>query len=69
MISLEEAATEGSEDGEDSEIPAAYFAVHKDQIPSILQALMNKSKVVDMGIEEQSLEAVIQRIYEGDQIQ
>jgi ABC-2 type transport system ATP-binding protein len=74
LISIEDESESGSGDSDDETgdqndaIPAAYFAVHKDQIIQVLQSLMAKSKVVDMGIEEQSLEAVIQRIYEGDQV-
>lgn len=67
-ISIDEhAESEGGEDGEDSNagIPAVYFSIHKDEIIRVLQALMAKSKIVDMGIEEQSLETVITRIYEG----
>ena len=36
------------------------------QIVPVLQSLMNKFEITDMGIEEQSLERVIQRIYSED---
>lgn len=42
------------------------FQIKKDQIVSILQVLMKKFQIADMGIEEQSLEKVIQRIYSED---
>jgi len=73
-ISLEEAGDEADEETEtenvdaNGAIPAVYFSIQKDQIIHVLQSLMAKSKVVEMGIEEQSLEAVIQRIYEGGQV-
>ena len=41
-----------------------YFNLKKDQIVQVLQALMSKHQIVDMGIEEPSLETVIHRIYE-----
>lgn len=40
-----------------------YFAIHKTQIASTLQQLMQTCTVVDMGIEEQSLESVMSRLY------
>lgn len=54
------------EDGEDGEssIPGYYFNVTQKEIVSVLQAIMNKYHIISMGIEEQSLESVIQRIYE-----
>ncbi|MBC7385174.1 MAG: ATP-binding cassette domain-containing protein [Cryobacterium sp.] len=44
-------------------IPTFYFETTKEAVLKILQALMGKGTVLDMGIEEQSLESVIQRIY------
>jgi ABC-2 type transport system ATP-binding protein len=42
-----------------------YITCPKDDIVPILQKLMSKFQVIDMGIEEQSLEAVIQRLFQG----
>jgi len=42
------------------------FNIKQEQIVQVLQALMRQFSIVDMGIEEQSLEAVIQRLYEED---
>jgi ABC-2 type transport system ATP-binding protein len=68
-ISTESAESEAGE-GEGSDdaptgglIPAFYFETTKDSIMRILQPLMGKATILDMGIEEQSLESVIQRIY------
>ncbi len=41
-----------------------YVAVGQDRIVPVLQQLMTRYQVIDMGIEEQSLERVIQRLYE-----
>jgi ABC-2 type transport system ATP-binding protein len=43
-----------------------FFNVKHDQIVPTLQRLLAKYQLVDMGIEEQSLEKVIQRLYEGN---
>jgi ABC-2 type transport system ATP-binding protein len=51
------------EETEEPENVAIHFHIKQDQIVSVLQALMQKFQIVDMGIEEQSLEKVIQRIY------
>src|SRR4051812_1151614 len=52
------------EEGEDADAPpAVHFTTKKDQIVSVLQKLMQKHEIVDMGIQEPSLETVIQRIY------
>ncbi len=47
----------------DSESKAIHFQIKKDQIVTVLQSLINRFQIVDMGIEEQSLEMVIQRLY------
>jgi ABC-2 type transport system ATP-binding protein len=55
---------ERQEEGEGGETSrAVYFTVKQDQIVSVLQTLLGKFQIVDMGIEEQSLENVIQRLY------
>lgn len=43
-----------------------HFSVKKDQIVPLLQSLMRQYEIIDMGIEEQSLEKVIQRIYQEE---
>lgn len=58
-----EATTEESD--EESEQPTLYFSMDRGDIPPTLQKLMGKFKVLEMGIEEQSLERVIQRVFEG----
>ena len=56
-------------ESEDAEIGAepggVYFNVKQDQIVPVLQALMQHGAIADMGIEEQSLESVIQRLFKG----
>lgn len=59
----------GSNDSEDVERSSIHFSIKQDQIVSTLQSLMSRFQIVDMGIEEQSLEAVIQRIYEEEKAQ
>lgn len=57
---------EGGEESsglEDSQ--TLYFNIGRDQIVRVLQQLMARFEIVDMGVEEQSLEAVIQRLYAG----
>ena len=59
-----------SEDDEDSDSEAqertAVFNLQHNQIVPTLQALMARLTLTDMGIEQQSLERVIQRIYSED---
>ncbi len=52
---------------DDEEGEAKTFHVHlkTEQIVPVLQAAMGAYTIVDMGVEEQSLEVVIQRIYES----
>ncbi len=52
-----------SEETKEEAIPTFYFETHKDAVIKILQSLMAKATILDMGIEEQSLESVISRIY------
>ena len=56
-IQLDESAGE-------AESKVILFQTKQDQIVSILQKLMAKYQIIDMGIEEPSLESVIQRLYE-----
>jgi ABC-2 type transport system ATP-binding protein len=44
----------------------ARFSLKTEQIVPLLQALMAKYRIADMGIEEQSLENVIHRLFESD---
>ncbi len=61
-----ELAHEDDEEGTaGAEEPGSYyFTVSQEQIVGILQRLMARFQIVDMGIEEPSLEKVIQRLYE-----
>ena len=55
---------EQSEAGDEAEqVRNVYFAVKYDQVVAILQKIMARFQVVSMGIEEQSLENVIHRLY------
>jgi ABC-2 type transport system ATP-binding protein len=58
-----EGTDEPNDDPTGDLIPAFYFETNKDSVVRILQALMGRTTILDMGIEEQSLESVIQRIY------
>jgi ABC-2 type transport system ATP-binding protein len=51
---------------EESETQIIRFELKQEQIVPTLQSLMSKFSIVDMGIEGQSLEKVIQRLYEED---
>jgi ABC-2 type transport system ATP-binding protein len=53
------------ENGTEEEIRFIYFNIKQKKIVHVLQALMSRFEIVDMGIEEQSLETVIKRLYEG----
>lgn len=58
-------ASEGAEEGEaaTATIPTLYIETNKDGVIRVLQSVMAKATILDMGIEEQSLESVISRIY------
>lgn len=45
--------------------PPTYFNIRQDQVMPVLQKVMARYRVIDVGIEEQSLEQVIHRLYEG----
>jgi ABC-2 type transport system ATP-binding protein len=53
----------GADLGDDG--PGIHFAIQQEQIAPTLQALLSHYVVLDMGIQEQSLERVIQGLYEG----
>ncbi len=59
--------TEDVDSDEPAETRPVLFTVKQEQIVQVLQSLMGKFQIVDMGIQEQSLESVIQRLYESDQ--
>jgi ABC-2 type transport system ATP-binding protein len=61
------AGPDEDETGEDAP-PAFHFTVKREQIVSVLQKLMQKHEIVDMGVQEQSLETVIQRLYSEDRL-
>ncbi len=54
----------GDSEAENSDgVRPILFNIKQDQIVSVLQSVINRFPILDMGIEEQSLEKVIQRIY------
>lgn len=55
-------------EGEDEESKFVVFTTTQKQIVHILQQLLDKTEVVNMGIQEQSLESVIQRVYTEKEI-
>ena len=65
LSSIEKASEEGESDASEnvSEAPTFLMQLKQDQIVDILQRLMKDLHIIDMGIEQQSLERVIQRIY------
>jgi ABC-2 type transport system ATP-binding protein len=58
-------ATEGDEEEDEGALPY-NFDIQQEQIVKVLQALMNKYQITDMGIEEPSLESVIEKLYEEE---
>jgi hypothetical protein len=65
-VGLPPSALHLQEDEDKSDIRTFYLSVHQNQIVPALQAVMARYQITDMGIEEQSLEHVIQKLYEGD---
>lgn len=62
-------AEECAEAEEDKEAARSYhLTVRQDQIVQTLHRLMTRFQIIDMGIEEQSLENVIQRLYEEERL-
>ena len=59
----EEAALEGKPTPPTSDHRTIWIQVKQDQIVTVLQKLMARLHIIDMGIEEQSLERVIQRLF------
>lgn len=64
-ISVGEDTESGEEGGEEgaSAVPTFHIETNKEAVIRVLQSVMAKVTIVDMGIEEQSLESVISRIY------
>lgn len=60
--------SENEEESEETEAQSVYFTVAQKQIAQLLHKLMDKYQIVNMGIEEQSLESVIQRLYENNEL-
>jgi ABC-2 type transport system ATP-binding protein len=59
-----DASGDDAEEGSDANaIPTLYIETNKDSVIRVLQSVMAKATILDMGIEEQSLESVISRIY------
>jgi ABC-2 type transport system ATP-binding protein len=58
---VEAAIEEAGTDNEENRV--IHFHIKQDQIVSVLQSLMKHFQIIDMGIEEQSLEKVIQNLY------
>jgi len=55
-----------TEENQESEnIDMLRFKVSPKQMPAVLQAVMNRYEVIEMGVEEQSLEDAIKTIFEG----
>ena len=67
VTGLPESAVE--EDVNGSGGRAVHFHIKQEQIVSVLQILMNRFQIADMGVEGQSLEKVIQRLYAEDRIE
>ncbi len=57
------------ENQEESGDRIIHFHIKQDQIVSILQVLMNQYSIIDMGIEEPSLETVIQRLFAEERME
>ena len=68
ILSLPREAITCEEGDEDTEARTYYLNIHQNQIVPILQAAMNKYLITDMGIEEQSLERVIQKLYSDGEL-
>lgn len=63
-ISIEAGPEDLPEDEDREAKRAIYITLKQEQIAEVLQKIMSRFEVVDMGIEEQSLEKVIHRIYQ-----
>jgi ABC-2 type transport system ATP-binding protein len=54
------------DEAEETEVPTFHLSINQSQIMPVLQAVMSRYQITDMGIEEQSLERVIQKLYEEE---
>lgn len=63
---IESSAGEGEEEGGHSDMPSYRLQLTQDLIIPTLQRVMSQYTVIDMGIEQESLENVIQRLYAED---
>ncbi|MFZ9595490.1 MAG: ABC transporter ATP-binding protein [Bdellovibrionia bacterium] len=68
LTQVHEGALDQQED-EQTHQPTFHFHIKNDQIMSVLQKVMSRLTIVDMGIEEQSLEKVIQNLYSEEKAQ
>lgn len=66
VTGLAKTALEKEESDGEAETRVFHFSIKQDQIVSVLQKLMNRYQIIDMGIEGQSLEKVIQKLYSED---
>jgi ABC-2 type transport system ATP-binding protein len=63
-VPVEAITTDSERDPEEEgESTSHYIETNKDSVIRVLQSVMGKATILDMGIEEQSLESVISRIY------
>ena len=62
-VTVGEAGDGDGEEATEGAIPTLYIETSKDSVIRVLQSIMAKATILDMGIEEQSLESVISRIY------
>lgn len=60
---IEIAEPDANEDEGAGDIKTIYFETKKEAVVTVLQSLMKNCSIIDMGVEEPSLESVIQRIY------
>lgn len=67
-VGIKADAIQSEKGDEESEVRTFYLSLHQSQIVSVLQAVMSKYQITDMGIEEQSLERVIQKLYEEERV-
>jgi ABC-2 type transport system ATP-binding protein len=64
-IELSSIDDEEGEDGAEAK-KLIHISLKRNQVPTILQCILGQFTLVDMAIEEQSLEKVIQRLYESE---
>jgi ABC-type uncharacterized transport system ATPase subunit len=64
--SVSDGAADGASDEEESDARPVILSLRQELIIPTLQKLMSRFELVDMGIQEQSLEMVIQRLYMSD---